>query len=178
MSNLSVSKYMPCYTTDPSTGKLKLDKYDQTEFMRLMAEAEEEYRNTPLGTGTLTDREILELAEKYDPKHMSQAEYEQFISRLVDKNVLSAKETYNIGLRRVTLRPGSFTQAQIVPNLSGSELSVRTLKDAKGDAIYFADLMLKWCNRSTEAGRIDAGALQKVRNILRQMDAAKQADSL
>lgn len=171
MSDISVSKYMPCYTLDPTTGKAKLDKYDQTKFMQLLAEAEEEYRNTPLGTGTLTDQEIQALAKKYDPKHMSQSEYEQFISCLVDKNVLSAKETCNIGLRRVILRPGSYTQAQIVPNLSSNELSIRTLEDAKGDASYFVDLLLKWCSRSTEAGRIDAGALQKVSNILRQMES-------
>ena len=175
MNELSVSNYMPCYSFDKATGEMKLGQYDRAQFMRELAEAEEEYRKMPVGNGTLTDQEVWELAQKYDPRDMTQEEYETFISHLVDKNVLSAKETYDIGLERVTLRPGSFRQCgfSVVPNLPSQELSVRTLKDANGNAIYWADLMLKWCNRGSEDGRIKAGALQKVSNILRRMDSAK-----
>lgn len=175
--SLSVSNDMVCYASDPSTGKVKRGTLDRSEFMRLLAEAEEEARSTPLGNGTLTDQEVRELAGKYDPRHMSQTEYSSFIDYLTGKNVLSTIETYDIGLYRVVLRPGCFVSARVVPDLPRHALSIRTLKDADGDAICWADLMLQWCNRNSESDRIRAGALQKISRILRQMDSLRKTDA-
>ena len=173
MSNFSVQPYIVYYDIDMSTGTRTLKKGNYSEFMRLLAEAEEEERNAPVGTGKLTTEEIQNLAKKYDPHNMSQDEYERFIAYLQDKNVLSQKETYDIGLGRVTIRPGCYVQGRLAPNLPASALSIRTLNDANGDALYYVKLKAQWCNRNSWGDRITYDALQKISNILLKMDSVQ-----
>ena len=54
MSHVSAPVYTVYYDIDMSTGKRTLKKCEYSEFMRLLAEAEEEERNAPIGTGKLT----------------------------------------------------------------------------------------------------------------------------
>lgn len=174
MSNFSIQPYKVYYDIDMKTGARTLKKGNYSEFMQLLAEAEEEERNAPVGTGKLTKEEIRDLAEKYDPQNMSQEEYERFIAYLVEKNVLSKKETYDIGLSCVTIRPGCYIKGGFAPNLPANAMSIRTLKDAGGDAIYWAKLMAQWCNRNSWSDRIKYDALQKVSDILLEMDSVQK----
>lgn len=174
MSHVSAPVYTVYYDIDMSTGKRTLKKCEYSEFMRLLAEAEEEERNAPIGTGKLTEEEIQGLAEKYDPNHMSQSEYDRLIAYLVERNVLSEKETYDIGLSCVTIRPGCYVKGQLAPNVPASALSIRTLSDAGGDALYYVKLKMQWCNRNAWGDRITYDALQKVSSILLKMDSARK----
>lgn len=169
MNTLSVGAKV-YYEIDLETGTRTLKRCGASEFMRLLAQAEEEERSAPVGTGTLNEAELRALGETYNPRRMSQEEYERFIAFLVEKNVLSGKETYDIGLGRVTLRPGCFVQGRLAPNLPAGALSIRTLSDANGDALTFVKLKASWCNRDSWSDRITYDALQKVSRILLKID--------
>ena len=94
--------------------------------------------------------------------------------RSYGEKCMSEKETYDIGLSRVTIRPGCYVKGQLAPNVPASALSIRTLSDAGGDALYYVKLKMQWCNRNAWGDRITYDALQKVSSILLKMDSARK----
>lgn len=80
----------------------------------------------------LTEEEIRQLAATYDPHHMSQREYDQFIDTLLDKGALRKEDTYFIERDgRVPINPLA-CGLTIGPRLPAS------LSDANGDLFYLA----------------------------------------
>ena len=83
--------YRPCYRLNSSTGKIESGSYNYSALMRNIqkqeAMAKEEIPK--IGDKELPESEIEELAKRYDPKNMSQAEYDDFIRFLQEKGVLS-----------------------------------------------------------------------------------------
>jgi len=162
---MKVDPYAPCYHIDPSTKQIKAGQYNNSEFLRQLQQQD----TLQIGTKTLSAQEIQQLAAEYDPSNMSQKEYSEFIDLLVRKGVLGSDETYDLGLARVTLRPGQLMQGGTAPNLSQKDLSIRTLKDAQGDALHLVDVMAKWCAGEAKVDKVKMNALSKVEYILREM---------
>ena len=119
MSDLSVKTYAPCYNIDRKTGKGSYGTYDYSRLLEQQARLAKQ--EPDIGTYKLTDRELRQLAEKYDPSGMSEKEYESLIQDLVKKGVLGQSETCDIGLNRVVLRRG----ARAVRAGPGGEQSAR-----------------------------------------------------
>lgn len=160
------------YYLNPVTKKMELtDKtVDYDAVMKTAQEQLEELKKKPVGNNTLTDAEIQELAQKYDPQNMTQKEYDDFIYYLEKKGVLSKLETCDIGV--------SFTR--IIPGYNGLTVSmgtastkwIKTLADTKGNVLQFAQAKSQVQGLGYN-GQIQQGAYSKVLDILNQMNVAR-----
>ena len=166
--------YVPCIWLNPTTQKAEVGTYNYTAFMEKMQKQAEQAKEKPpeLGEQTLSEAEIQELAEKYDPQNMSQAEYDEFIRYLEGKGVLSRLETSDLGMSRITIVPGYFEPAYIWTSSSGMGSSARSLGDVGGNALRFAQIMSQWAVPDSSV-QIRQGAYSKVLGILNQMNAVR-----
>lgn len=177
----SVGAFVPgvVYYLNPTTQKMELtDKtVDYDAVMKTAQEQFEEMKKNPVGKNTLTDAEINELAQKYDPQNMTQKEYDSFIGYLEEKGVLSKLETCDIGMSFTRIIPGynGMTEAVLT---QGSQWApkINTLTDTKGNALQFAQAKSQWQTLGY-AGQIQQGAYSKVLDILEQMDAARGGEA-
>ena len=162
------------YYLNPTTKKMELtDKtIDYDAVIKAAQEQFEELKKNPVGKNTLTDTEIKELAQKYDPQKMTQKEYDNFIRYLEEKGVLSKLETCDIGM--------SFTR--IIPGYNGMTEStqwittIKTLADTKGNALMFAQAKSQLQGLGYN-GQIQHEAYSKVLDILNQMNAARGGEA-
>ncbi len=131
--------------------------------------------------------ELAELAAKYNPRRMTEAEYDSFLEDLVDKGILSKSDLGHLGYRgMVVLGPESegahswgVTSRWDVSGMSLSQLrglaGVASLADAGGDALTMAKLLslqkpcaatspeaLAFAQESADAYRALAEALEAV----------------
>lgn len=131
--------------------------------------------------------ELAELAAKYNPRRMTQAEYDSFLENLVDKGILSKSDLDHLGYRgMVVLGPESegayswgVTSRWDVSGMSLSQLrgftGAASLADAGGDALTMARLLacqkpcaatspeaLAFAQESADAYRALAEALEAV----------------
>lgn len=166
--------YLPYIWLNPTTGKAESGTYNYTAFMEKFQEQIKEMNGKPpeLGTQTLSEAEIQALAKRYDPQNMTQDEYDEFIRYLEGKGVLSALETSDLGMSRVTIVPGYFEPAYIWTGSSGVGTSVRLLRDVGGNALQFAQIMTKWKVPGSGV-QIRQNAYSKVLEILSRMNAAR-----
>lgn len=160
------------YYLNPTTKKMeRTDKtLDYDAVMNVVQEQFAELKKNPVGKNTLTDAEICELAQKYDPQKMTQEEYDSFIRYLEEKGVLSKLETCDIGTSYI----------RIIPGYNGLTESVGTkaiqwtknLANANGNALQFAQSKSQ-VQMLGYHGQIQHGAYEKVLDILNQMQAAR-----
>ena len=173
----SVEAFIPgaVYYLNPTTQKMELtDKtVDYDAVMKTAQEQFEELKKNPVGQNTLTDEEINELAQKYDPQQMTQKEYDSFIRYLEEKGVLSKLETCDIGMSFTRIIPGSngLTESMGTESTQWST-KINTLADTKGNALLFAQTKSQLQGLGY-AGQIQQGAYSKVSDILNQMNAAR-----
>ena len=131
--------------------------------------------------------DLAELAAKYNPRRMTQAEYDSFLENLVDKGILSKGDLDHLGYRgMVVLGPESegayswgVTSRWDVSGMSLSQLrgftGAASLADAGGDALTMASLLacqkpcaatspeaLAFAQESADAYRALAEALEAV----------------
>lgn len=176
MSTAGVSNpiYVPYVWVNPATEKAELGTYSYAALMEQFQKKMEEAAGKPLEIGDqrLSEAEIQELANRYDPQNMTQDEYDGFIRYLQEKGVLSQLETSDLGMSRITIVPGYFEPAYIWTSSSGVGSSVRTLGDVGGNALQFAQLMSKWAVPDSSV-QIRQGAYSKVFKILSQMNAVR-----
>lgn len=174
VSGASNPVYAPCYRLNQTTGKVESGTYNCSAFLEKVQKQIEEAKTNPpeVGNQTLSDAEIKELADKYDPNNMSQTQYDSFIRYLQEKGVLSRLETSDLGMSCVRIVPGYFEPAYTSSTLSGRDVFVHTLDDVHGDAIRFAQIMSQW--QSCGDYHIKENAYQKVLGILNQMNAARE----
>lgn len=174
VSSASNPVYAPCYWLNQTTGKVEAGTYNYSDFMEKVQKQIEEAKTNPpeIGDQTLSESEIKELADKYDPNHMSQTQYDSFIRYLQEKGVLSQLETSDLGMSCVRIVPGYFEPAYRTSNLFGSDMYVNTLNDVHGDAVRFAEIMSQW--QSCGTYQIKQNAFQKVLGILNQMNAVRE----
>lgn len=167
------------YYLNPTTKKMELtDKtIDYDAVMKKAQEQLEELKKNPVGKNTLTDAEMNELAQKYDPQNMTQKEYDNFIRYLEEKGVLSKLETCDIGMSFTRIIPGYNGLAESVLT-EGNQWAARinTLTDTKGNALQFAQAKSQWQGVSY-SGQIQQGAYSKVLDILNQMNAARGGEA-
>lgn len=173
----SVEAFIPgaVYYLNPTTQKMELtDKtVDYDAVMKTAQEQFEELKKNPVGQNTLTDEEINELAQKYDPQQMTQKEYDSFIRYLEEKGVLSKLETCDIGMSFTRIIPGynGLTESMGTESTQWST-KINTLTDTKGNALLFAQTKSQLQGLGY-AGQIQQGAYSKVSDILNQMNAAR-----
>ncbi len=111
----------------------------------------------------LTDSDLAELAEKYDPSKMTQEEYDSLLEDLIDMGVLKKDEVGQLGYHGCvvvgSLAEGGFGfgvgcyqidgQSAVRDSLS---LCCMGLSDTDGDALAYAKLMGLWKPVSGSAG--------------------------
>lgn len=173
----SVEAFIPgaVYYLNPTTQKMELtDKtVDYDAVMKTAQEQFEELKKNPVGQNTLTDAEIKELAQKYDPQQMTQKEYDSFIRYLEEKGVLSKLETCDIGMSFTRIIPGYNGLTESMGTESTQWITkTNTLADTKGNALLFAQTKSQLQGLGY-AGQIQHGAYSKVSDILNQMNAAR-----
>ena len=160
------------YYLNTATKKMALtDKtIDYDTIMKMAQEQLDELKKNPVGQNTLTDTEIQELAQKYDPQKMTQKEYDSFIRYLEEKGVLSKLETCDIGMSFTRIIPGY--NGMTVTVAPASTQWVKTLADMNGNALQFvlAKSQLQWLGYN---GQIQQGAYFKVLDILNQINEAR-----
>ena len=160
------------YYLNPTTKRMELtDKtLDYDAVMNVVQGQSAELKKNPVGKNTLTDAEIYELAQKYDPQKMTQEEYDSFIRYLEEKGVLSKLETCDIGTSFIRIIPGYNGLTESV----GTEYTqwMKNLADANGNAIQFTQSKSQ-VQVLGYHGQIQHGAYEKVLDILNQMNAAR-----
>lgn len=170
----TIGTFMPGagYYLNPTTNQMELtDKtVDYDAVMNVVQEQFAELKKNPLGKNTLTDAELYELAQKYDPQKMTQEEYDSFIRYLEEKGVLSKLETCDIGTSFIRIIPGYNGLAESM----GAEAAqwTKNLADVNGNAIQFAQSKSQ-VQVLGYHGQIQHGAYEKVLDILNQMNAAR-----
>lgn len=171
----SISSIVPgvAYYLNPTTKKVELTEIDYDAVTKKAQEQLEELKKNPVGKNTLTDTEINELAQKYDPQNMTQKEYDNFIRYLEEKGVLSKLETCDIGMSFTRIIPGYNGLAEAVLTESNQwAVRTNTLADTKGNALQFAQAKSQW-QGVDYSGQIQQGAYSKVLDILNQMNVAR-----
>lgn len=126
----------------------------------------------------LSKEDLKELAERFDPNHMSQEEYDEFIDFLLDKGYLRQEETLRIGYHGVVcFRSQSemsacyITDAKDALPYIGVGLS---LTDLNGDVLAKCRLSTLWktCHGAPEA----VAAAEDTKNAFQAM--AKVLESM
>lgn len=175
MNILGVSNqvYRPCYKLNDSTGKVESGSYNYSALMEnIQKQAAVAKEKMPeIGNKELSEAEIQELAEQFDPKDMTQDEYDKFIQYLQEKGVLSRIETNDLGMSRCTITPGYFEPVYISSTLFGKDMLVGTLSDVGGNAIRYAELMTQW--EAPGDLQIKQNAFYKVLGILNEMNTVR-----
>lgn len=177
----AISSIVPgaVYYLNPTTKKMELtDKtIDYNAVMKKAQEQLEELKKNPVGKNTLTDAEMNELAQKYDPQNMTQKEYDNFIRYLEEKGVLSKLETCDIGMSFTRIISGYNGLAESVLT-EGNQWAARinTLTDTKGNALQFTQAKSQW-QGVDYSGQIQQGAYSKVLDILNQINAARGGEA-
>lgn len=173
----SISSIVPgaVYYLNPTTKKMELtDKtIDYDAVIKAAQEQFEELKKNPVGKNTLTDTEIKELAQKYDPQKMTQKEYDNFIRYLEENGVLSKLETCDIGMSFTQIIPGYNGITESIGTQSTQWITtIKTLADTKGNALMFAQAKSQLQGLGYN-GQIQHGAYAKVLDILNQMNAVR-----
>lgn len=135
----------------------------------------------------LTDRELAELAGKYDPRNMTQDQYDAFLDELVEKGVLTRGDTTWLGHHGLVrldvdmdelakqLETGKLTGGVVgtvtVTSLDGSRTPLfRSLDEAEGDLIRFLQSMMaqqdQWNGPSSRERK---EALNALYDVVRRM---------
>lgn len=161
------------YYLNPTTKQMELtDKtIDFDAIMTTAQEQLEELKKNPVGKNTLTDAEIQELAQKYNPQKMTQKEYDSFIRYLEEKGVLSKLETCDIGMSFTRIIPGYNGMTVFVEPTSTQW--VNTLADMNGNALQYVQAKSQLHGLSYN-GQIQQGAYSKVLDILNQMNEVRE----
>ena len=161
------------YYLNPTTKQMELtDKTIDFDAIMITAQEQlEELKKNPVGKNTLTDAEIQELAQKYDPQKMTQKEYDSFIRYLEEKGVLSKLETCDIEMSFTRIIPGYNGMTVFVE--PASTQWVNTLADMNGNALQFVQAKSQLHGLGYN-GQIQQGAYSKVLDILNQMNEVRE----
>ena len=121
----------------------------------------------------LTDQELAELADKYDPRNMTQDQYDAFLDELVEKGVLTRGDTTWLGhhgLVRLDIDPEDFVTGKGGAFVINGDTPARSLDEAEGDLIRFLQSMMaqqkQWNGPSTRERK---EALDALYDVVRRM---------
>lgn len=130
----------------------------------------------------LSDQEIAELASKYDPRNMTQDQYDVFLDDLIKKGALSRFDAMRLGhhgVRILDIDPGTFAtggigcgSAHVASAGSSDNKPVELLEDADGDLLRWLERMLAQQDQGTaEGGRQKKESLNILSDIIKRMQA-------
>ena len=132
----------------------------------------------------LSDQEIAELAGKYNPRDMTQDQYNTFLDDLIEKGSLSRIDAMRLGhngWRILDINPDSFAAGgtgcgtAYATSADGSgDGPVRSLEDVDGDLMRWLESMLaqeKQATGSQGGNSQKAQALNTLSDILKRMQA-------
>lgn len=165
----SSPRMIPALFKDRVTGEWEQRDINWDELMENAAALrKEKAAQLAASKKSLSAEEIDELAEKlyqkYDPKHMSQAEYNNFIDDLVNSGALNRAETECMGGRSgITVDPTA--PGGLVKVRPGERLAW-SLAEANGDARVFLNTLNRWYNSGTQADQARSNAIRKAAAIL------------
>lgn len=167
-NNVGATKYRDISSLNLLSGKPNFDTFETSKTFEQYMSSAIESKNKKSGNGRLTDEEIKELADKFNPEDMTQEQYDEFIDYLLDKGIISDKEaSYGLGQNRVVLKDLGI-KAYYRELKEGSNDFIDSLSDADGNAMKFIEEMLKW-----EGNDERNYAFEKILSVLKKMQACK-----
>lgn len=137
---------------------------------------------TPTRT-KLSDQEIAELADKYDPHNMTQDQYDTFLDDLMEKGALSRFDAMRLGYKGfrildidiATFATGGIGCGSAHVTSGGSvDRLKQTLEDTEGDLMIWLESMMAQQDQGTdtatkEGSRQKAEALKTLHDIVKRM---------
>lgn len=129
---------------------------------------------TALRTG-LSDQELAALADKYDPRSMTQGQYDAFLDDLIEAGALSRFDAMKLGhhgWRILNMDPGTFAAGGMGCGsayvIGGENQPLQSLEDADGDLVRWLESIL--ARQGQEDGQ-DKEPLTVLLDIVRRMQA-------
>ncbi len=129
---------------------------------------------TALRTG-LSDQELAALADKYDPRSMTQGQYDAFLDDLIEAGALSRFDAMKLGhhgWRILNMDPGTFAAGGMGCGsayvIGGENQPLQSLEDADGDLVRWLESIL--ARQGQEDGQ-DKEPLAVLLDIVRRMQA-------
>lgn len=167
-NNVGATRYKAISSLDLSSKKTNVDTFETSRTFEQYMSSAIEGKNTKNSNGRLTDEEIKELSGKFNPEDMTQEQYDEFIDYLLDKGIISDKESsYGLGQNRVVLKDLGI-KAYYRELKEGSNDFIDSLSDADGNAMKFIEEMLKW-----EGNDERNYAFEKILSILKRLQECK-----
>lgn len=164
-NNIGTTKYKDISSLDLSSGKPNVDTFEISKTFQQYMSSAINGKNTKSGNGILTDKEIKELSDKFNPEDMTQEQYDEFIDYLLDKGIISDKEaSYGLGQNRVVVN-GTGCNGYL---REGTGDFIDSLSDADDNAMKFIEEMLQW-----EGNDERNYAFEKILSILKKMQTCK-----
>lgn len=128
----------------------------------------------------LSDQEIAELADKYNPRNMTRDQYDSFLDSLIEKGALSRFDAMRLGYkgwRILDIDIGAFAaggvgcgSAYAVGSGNAESGPIQSLEDTDGDLIRWLESILAQLDQGTRAdSRQKEEALNALLNIVKQM---------
>ncbi len=129
---------------------------------------------TALRTG-LSDQELAALADKYDPRSMTQGQYDAFLDDLIEAGALSRFDAMKLGhhgWRILNMDPGTFAAGGMGCGsayvIGGENQPLQSLEDADGDLVRWLESILA---RQGQEDSQDKEPLTVLLDIVRRMQA-------
>lgn len=123
----------------------------------------------------LSDQELAALAGKYDPRSMTQGQYDAFLDDLIEAGALSRFDAMKLGhhgWRILNMDPGTFAAGGMGCGsayvIGGENQPLQSLEDADGDLVRWLESIL--ARQGQEDGQ-DKEPLTVLLDIVRRMQA-------
>lgn len=138
------------------------------------------YKAEPVVRTKLSDQEIAKLASKYNPRNMTQSQYDAFLDDLIETGALSRFDTMRLGhhgWRILDIDPDGFAAGGIgcgsAYAAGNGNKPIESLEDADGDLVRWLEHMLVRQDQGLNKGsRQKKELLNILSDIVRQMQAA------
>jgi len=127
------------------------------------------YESETAARTKLSDQEVAELADKYDPHNMTQGQYDAFLDDLIEKGALSRFDAMRLGyhgFRVLDIDPevfatgGNCGSGYVTGAVDHGDRLKQTLEDTDGDLIIWLERMLTQQDQGTDAAAKE-GSRQK-----------------
>lgn len=160
--------------TKMADGTWRTTKFNDTLLDAIASGKSDTYEPEPTTRKKLTDREFAELADKYDPRNMTQDQYDAFLDELVEKGVLTRGDTTWLGYNGLVRLDTDFDE--IAAGKTGGacvingDTPARSLDEAEGDLLHWLESMLAKQDQWTgPSGRERKEALDALYDVVKRM---------
>ena len=164
-------------------GDIMLDTYNASKSGTSQSRSRGTYEAEPVDRAKLSDRKLAELASKYDPRNMTQGQYDAFLDELVEKGALSRFDAMRLGYHgwRVldidldTFAAGGMAggTAYVTSLDDNDDKLIHSVEEANGDLIRWLESMLArqdhGTSSATSGSRLQKEALGALYDIVKRM---------